>query len=497
MPDPTFLFRPYVVPLEPAPEPRLAARVLGSRDGFVWLDSAGGSPRRMSVMAFDPLAVVEPDGGERSLAWLRAFAGRLRPHADAAEVPGPFQGGFIGALSYDLGIAGEALELPRDAWGQPLVVGGLYCDFVTFDHERDRAWLVLGEAPGDGRASTSRRAGELCERLAAAVEERATARSGQVAPPTSAPRLTRHTSAAEHRDRIDRLRAAIGRGELYQANLAHRFSASTSESPLELYLRLRSVNAAPFGGYLEWTFGPERGAILSASPELLVEVLGGRARTRPIKGTRPRGRTVEEDRRLSEELLASDKDLAELTMIVDLERNDLGRIARVGSVRVGQLPTLESYAAVHHLVADVECELRADCDAFDVLAALFPGGSITGAPKIASMREIAALEREGRGFFTGSMGFVDTRGAALWNILIRTLVWRADGDAGEVSFHVGGGITWASDPHAEERETLDKGTALAATLSDEVAEAFGPLAPLWSDDRPVAPGSGSFEGGTP
>jgi para-aminobenzoate synthetase component 1 len=217
-------------------------------------------------------------------------------------------------------------------------------------------------------------------------------------------------------------------------------------------------------GYLAWGAGPD-GALLSASPELLLEVRGRRARTRPIKGTIARGADEAEDRANKAELCASEKDLAELAMIVDLERNDLGRIARAGSVRVREFPALESYAALHHLVADVECELRPQSTALDALLAVFPGGSITGAPKLRSMEVIAELEGEGRGFFTGALGFLDTRGDACFNILIRTLVWRprAEGQ-GEVSFHVGGGITWRSNAKAEEREARIKGAALAAAL---------------------------------
>jgi para-aminobenzoate synthetase component 1 len=212
-----------------------------------------------------------------------------------------------------------------------------------------------------------------------------------------------------------------------------------------------------------------RGAILSASPELLVEFDGRIARTRPIKGTAPRGRDADEDARRARELLSSAKDRAELAMIVDLERNDLGRCANAGGVRVERFPHLETYASVHHLTADVVAEVRDDVDAVALLEALFPGGSITGAPKLASMDAIAALEGEGRGFFTGSLGFIDVRGKAAFNILIRTLVWRPRApNEGEVSFHVGGGITWSSDPAAEELETRHKSAALEIALEAEL-----------------------------
>jgi anthranilate/para-aminobenzoate synthase component I len=252
-----------------------------------------------------------------------------------------------------------------------------------------------------------------------------------------------------------------------------------SGDPADIYQRLRHANPAPYMAYCAWderlasrAQGFPRGAILSASPELLLEMDGGVARTRPIKGTARRSSDPARDRKSAEALLASGKDRAELAMIVDLERNDLGRCARPGGVRVEAFPRLESYAAVHHLVADVVADVAPGLDAIDVLSALFPGGSITGAPKLAAMSAIARLEGEGRGFFTGSLGFVDVRGRAAWNILIRTLVWRPLAKGGEVSFHAGGGVTWSSEPAAEERETLDKAAALIRALErDEVENA--------------------------
>ncbi len=457
------MFRPRVFELPSKPGVDGLIDALAVRPGLAVLDSAGGAPRRFSLVAFDPIrAGAElPD----DVRGLRAFVGLLA-RVPGDDVPGPFHGGFLGAFSYDLGPAGEGLRLPSDAWHSPRVVGGLYTDFFVLDHERDRAWLVLGEDPGDGRPPVDERRGALLDRLAAPPR----------AAPAPRPRgpLVRHVAGAEHRARIERAREWIAQGELYQVNVAHRFSRRMDGHPTAIYRRLRSINPAPYMAYL--AFGDERGvpsgALLSASPELLFELDGRRARTRPIKGTIERGLTPAADAAQRAALLASVKDRAELAMIVDLERNDLGRVARPGSVRVAEFPALETYAALHHLVAEVSCELRDGLDAVDVLGNLFPGGSVTGAPKLRAMEAIAELEREGRGFFTGSLGFLDTRGRAAFNILIRTLVWRnrpgtdPDVTSGEVTFHVGGGITWSSDAAAEERETLVKGAALAAALSD-------------------------------
>jgi para-aminobenzoate synthetase component 1 len=385
---------------------------------------------------------------------VRSLLAALVP-GDEGDLPGPFHGGFLGALSYDLGVADERpLAPPPEPWGLPLVVGGIYTDFVVRDEADGRAWLVQCQARDDLEGSPERRREELVELLFSPPH------AGDVR--TGA--LVRHVAAAEHVRRVEAIRASIARGDVYQVNLAHRFTAHVDGSTAALYARLRAVNPAPFMGCAVW----EGGALLSASPELLLEYDGREARTRPIKGTRPRAADPTRDRALAAELLASEKDRAELTMIVDLERNDLGRVALPGSVRVEALGRLASYARVHHLMADVVARPRPGVDALDLLAALFPGGSVTGAPKLAAMERIADLEGEGRGYFCGALGFVDRRGRALFNLLIRTLQWRPRADlgarSGEVSFHVGGGITWSSDARAEERETLDKAAGLLDAL---------------------------------
>jgi para-aminobenzoate synthetase component I len=401
--------------------------------GVALLEGAGAQPGRWGWLAFDPRPVAATLPSPDELA--------LPP----ADVPGPFAGGFIGALAYDLGPQGERLALPRDPWQLPPSVGGIYTDFLVRDASSGECWLALGDPAREAqvRARLDRPAPELAR-------------------PRPAGPLVRHTSREEHMARVERVRADIAAGAYYQANLAHRFTRLVEGAPAAWFLRLARVNPAPYMAYLD--FGA--GALLSASPELLLEVEDGRARSRPIKGTAARAADEREDRARAAALLESEKDRAELAMIVDLVRNDLGRVARPGGVRVaGGFPRLESYAGLHHLLADVEAELAAGRGALDALAALFPGGSISGAPKLASMAAIAREEREGRGFFSGSLGYVDLRGNAAWNILIRTLVWRRR--PAEFSFHVGGGITWSSDAAAEERETLLKAARLVETLEGE------------------------------
>ena len=424
-------------------EPRVGAMPAGAsvpdtllalrdRAGLACLDSAGGRPAHYSWVAWNPVSIPQ------EVCDLHTLGVCLGDWSVAGSVPGPFQGGFLGAFAYDLGVAGEGLDLPKEPWGWPHIIGGIYTHFVVFDHRAERAYCVT---PDDAQGAAEH------EHLMACLA------SGRVAKPFGVGALKRHTSREEHMRRIEVARGEIAAGDYYQVNLAHRFTAPMQGDPLDLYLRLRLANAAPYGGYLRC----EHGACLSSSPELLLHFDGTRVFTRPIKGTAPRFADEATDRASIDTLRESAKDRAELAMIVDLERNDLGRIAQVGSVRVQEFPELESYARVHHLVATVEAQPRPGVGAIELLESLFPGGSITGAPKLASMEAIARLEGEGRGFFTGSLGTLDFEGHAAFNILIRTLLWRPlEQDRGELSFRVGGGITYASQALAEDEETLHK-----------------------------------------
>jgi para-aminobenzoate synthetase component 1 len=469
---PRFRFAPRVFELADAGPLALALSRLRARRGLVLLDSAAGEPRRFSVLGFDPLprplapaAAAAPAERAEHFRELRVVLAELEA-AEGDPVPGFFAGGLLVALAYDLGPEGETcVRLPAEPWGFPLVLGGLYVDFLVRDERAERTWLVLGDEPGDRRASVANRRAELARELALPSPR---------GPLRRASELVRWTSSAEHRARIERCRAAIARGEIYQANLAHRFTCELEGDPIDLYLRLRERNPAPYMGYCAWDEGGQRlGALLSCSPELLLECDAALARTRPIKGTIARAADPQEDERRRAALLTSEKDRAELVMIVDLERNDLGRVAAPGRVWVEGLPTLASYARVHHLMADVVAVPRAGVDAFDVAAALFPGGSISGCPKLAALAQIAELEGEGRGFFCGSLGAFGLDGRAVQNVLIRTLAWRpidagrprsADPRRGEISFRVSGGITFASDAAAEDAETLAKAAGIVDAL---------------------------------
>ena len=263
---------------------------------------------------------------------------------------------------------------------------------------------------------------------------------------------------ADYKRAVQRVRDYIVAGDVYQVNLSQRFSLPLADGPFDAYLRLRASNPAPFAAFISM---PEAN-VLSASPErfLSFDPVTRRVQTRPIKGTRPRGRTAAEDEALAAELLASAKDRAENVMIVDLERNDLGRVAAIGSVRVTELAALETFPTVFHLTSTVETTLREDRDLVDLLLAAFPGGSITGAPKIRAMEIIAELESVPRGVYCGSMFAMGFDGRLTSNVAIRTL--QVEGDV--CHLHAGGGIVSDSDPTLEFEETMHKARGILEAL---------------------------------
>jgi para-aminobenzoate synthetase component 1 len=257
---------------------------------------------------------------------------------------------------------------------------------------------------------------------------------------------------------VARVREYILAGDIFQANLSQRFQAGLAEPPLAFYRRLRRTNPAAFGAF----FDVGDFAVLSVSPERFLRLSGRRVETRPIKGTRPRGLGPMHDALLGRVLAESDKDRAENVMIVDLLRNDLSRVCRAGTVRVPELFALEQHPTVHHLVSTVVGELEPGRDAVDLLRVAFPGGSITGAPKVRAMEIIAELEPTRRGVYCGSLGYLSPTGEMDTSIAIRTAVVRGS----DVYFQAGGGIVADSEPEAEYRETLDKARGIIQALAD-------------------------------
>ncbi|MBE3096872.1 MAG: aminodeoxychorismate synthase component I [Planctomycetes bacterium] len=443
--------------------------------GCAWLDSAGGPAplARWSVMTAEPSAVLITRGGTTRLAAPGGAVleeSRRNPFEVLREVLAacrfsggdepalPFGPGFYGYLSYDLAPYVElTAALPPTAdIPLPDLWFGLYDSVLVLDHAARKAFVVGGRGP----------ACDAIHEALAASTDRAADRELNV------DNVSCNMTPAEFRGAVARAREYIAAGDIYQVNLSRRYTVSLApEEKREgaglrwagLYRRLRQANPAPYAAYLD----VGEAAVLSSSPELFLDLRGGRVVTRPIKGTRPLEPQDEAfNRRMREELLASEKDRAELVMIVDLERNDLGRVAAYGSVRVTEPRTVEAYAAVYHTVATVEGRLHQGRDVADLLKATFPGGSITGAPKVRAMQIIAELEPTRRSVYTGAVGYLrppsesEPAGGCALNIAIRTLL--AAGDA--VHIQVGGGIVADSDPEAEFQETSHKARAMLAAL---------------------------------
>jgi para-aminobenzoate synthetase component 1 len=441
--------------------------------GLCLLESARpGRNARWTYLTADPVAVLESAAaGPDPFAVARRLVARLdRTVIVPADAP-RFLGGLVGYLGYDLGGVLERLPsiAPPDQ-DLPLLRLALHDWVVAWDRRTGHAWIGGRALDGDGHR-LARRLDDVHARLSAwprrpgaagqdaAGSDGAHPRTGAAAGGSAAPLAFRsNLDRGEYQAAVQRVRDHIARGDIYQANLTRRLEAGFDADPWELYRRLRTGDPSLFSAFVD--LGPSQltgrpRALLSASPEPFLSVdAGGQVKADPIKGTRPRGRDLAEDRALGCQLLTSAKDRAENVMIVDVLRNDLGRVCRPGTVRVPRLCRLERTATVQHLVSTVTGSLAEGRDAFDLLAAAFPGGSITGAPKIRAMEILEGLEPVRRGPYTGALGWIGPDGAMQTSILIRTFV--ADGR--RLTLHVGGGITWKSDPAAEWEETVVKAT---------------------------------------
>jgi para-aminobenzoate synthetase component 1 len=432
--------------------------------GLALLESARpGRNARWTYLTTDPVAVLEaPAAGPDPFAAARRVLGRL----DRSPLPGAdaprFLGGLVGFLGYDLGHALERLpSIAVDDQGLPPLRLALHDWVVAWDRRTGDAWLGGRALDGDQRG-LERRLDDVHARLTSSPA------AGPAGPEGDDPLVFRSSlDRAAYEAGVAAVRGHIARGHIYQANLTRRLEAEFGRDPWSLYRRLRTGDPSLFSAFLDLGPSPETGrprALLSASPEPFLSLdTTGVVASDPIKGTRPRGRDRADDRALACELLGSAKDRAENVMIVDVLRNDLGRVCRPGTVRVPRLCRLERTAAVQHLVSTVTGRLAGGRDAFDLLAASFPGGSITGAPKIRAMEILERLEPVRRGPYTGALGWIGADGAMQTSILIRTFV--ADGR--RLTLHVGGGITWRSDPAAEWDETVAKARGPLGAIGGE------------------------------
>ena len=431
---------------------------------------------RYSFVGSRPFLIFRSKGTSLELDWgdrieqrsgnpfdtLREILNRFQSQPCPADLP--FIGG-VGYFGYPLRCFIE--ELPAAAHDDlklPDCYFAFYDTTVAFDRLSHQVYLCRSDA-GESYANQHQRQVEKLRSILQSAthcsQHRCKALRVDFSHFAKCP-IRSNFSKTDYLSTVQRTKAYIASGDIYQVNLSQRLSTSTDLPPAELYARLRQLSPVPYGAYLHC--GDFH--ILSASPERFLHFSPSSrtVETRPIKGTRPRGLTPELDRKLAAELLHSEKDLAELLMIVDLERNDLGRVCEIASIHVPERVALESYSNIHHLVATVRGRLRRDADRIDLLRSCFPGGSITGAPKIRAMELIDELEPTDRGVYTGAIGYFGFDGTMDLNIAIRTCILKE----GRAYFHVGGGIVADSEPEAEYQETLDKASSWMAVLEGDM-----------------------------
>jgi len=452
------------------------ARYAGAAE-VAWLDGETAGTRAASLVCCRPQAVLEQFEGQP--ARLRVD-GRVRDEDAsgwrlwrrwqdrlglAAETTLPLSPGWVGHVGFEMARLLERLPASRhEDTGLPLLRMALYDCGIVLDWARRQAFAV--RAP---------EVANLCDAADRDPDwvtrwEEATA-TPSVEPSTVGVDadvvVEAEMSRAAYEAMIERAREYIRAGDIYQVNLAQRFRLSGLGEPLSVYRAIRRVNPAPYSALLRW----DGGAILSASPELFLSLRGRDVVTRPIKGTRPRGSNPVRNETWRRELIASEKEAAELVMIVDLHRNDIGRVCRLGSVQVRHARQVEEHPTVFHTVAEVVGELRAGCTALDLLEASFPAGSISGVPKIRALEIIDELEPAARGAYTGAIGVLGLDGNMTFNVAIRTLQMGPRA----ATLSVGGGIVADSEPAAEYAETLAKARGIRRGITRRAEREFAPL----------------------
>ena len=473
---------PHVEPLPSGITACIAFERLKHLPSCCWLDSAlvGDKQSRYSFLAADPIDILRVDRVVADpLAKLEQWLANFRS-TTVIGLP-PFQGGVAGFLGYELGRCFERVPPARhNEFELPLATLALYDVVLAWDHETEHGWIISQGFPETTSTQArleraKRRCGEF-QRLLTIERLRSIAVSPS--PPMHEVHAMAHGLTAPQfetrlgggwlgsfdsegfRTGVQKARDYIFAGDIFQVNLSQRLLCPARCDSAALYQRLRLVNAAPFAGY----FDIGSAQIISASPERFLQVRDSWIETRPIKGTRRRSGDVEIDKGIAEELCKSEKDRSENIMIVDLLRNDLSRICEIDSLKVTQLCEVEAFPFLLHLVSCIRARLRPGASVTELVAAVFPGGSITGAPKIRAMEIIAELEPTVRGPYCGSLGYFSSDGSMDWNILIRTLT----ASRGWWQFQVGGGIVADSVPEQEEEETWTKAAGLVAAINASV-----------------------------
>lgn len=437
----------------------ILTRAAGDESVFLLESVSGGeNVGRYSYLGVDPTSVIEAQPGEHPLAGVRTALGS-KPFAPAPELPS-LQGGAIGYLAYDavkafvprVGLTPEA--------GTPASAFLLTDTILVFDHVRQTVFVVrvtevrTGETASEAYRRALREIDAVGERLLSAASIARVGGAGAAAEKPFVSDFKSEMSKSEFEEIVSTCKAAIRAGEVIQIVPSQKFTAETNIPPLALYRALRMVNPSPYNFFLK--IGKR--VLIGSSPEELVKLRGRQASTAPIAGTRPRGGTPEVDRLLEAELKADEKERAEHVMLVDLGRNDLGRVCRTGSVRVEDFAHVERYSHVMHLVSGVTGELEQGQDAFDLLEAAFPAGTLTGAPKVRAMELIAGLEKSPRGIYGGAAGFFSYTGDMNFAIVIRTMFLEGT----TLTMRAGAGIVADSDPAKEYQETVNKSKAIFA-----------------------------------
>ncbi|WP_331236275.1 aminodeoxychorismate synthase, component I [Natronorarus salvus] len=452
-------------------DPFYAYRRARSGSGGCFLETTGGRPG-WGYFGVDPIdrlrvgpGAVAREGDSPTLAALSGLLSGESLRRGDCEVPFPC--GAIGWLSYD--VARELESIPEtavDDRGLPRLDVAVFETLAAWDASEEESDLRITACPRVGEDPDS----AYDRGLASAhdLARRATDGDPAVGPaPVTADRVTFESDCGREAfaDRVRTVKGYIHEGDTFQANVSQRLRAPKAVHPVEAYAALRRVNPAPYSALLEFPSAD----LVSASPELLLEIEGDRLLTEPIAGTRPRGRTPEGDDALEAELTGDEKERAEHAMLVDLERNDLGKVAAYGSVEVSEYRRVDRYSEVMHLVSLVEARKRDGASLGECIAAVFPGGTITGAPKPRTMEIIDEVETTRRGPYTGSVGIFGFDDRAILNIVIRTLV----GHEGEYHLRVGAGIVHDSIPEKEYEETLDKARALVTAIDEALGEERG------------------------
>ena len=473
---------PLVEELTPYPELEQLFLEFASDESLLLLESArhSASVGRFSYLMCNPLTRIQIQKAQFSDDPFQSFRHVHASHY-VESIPGlpPFQGGFAGLLSYELGRCWEKFErAPHDEFQLPDLAVGFYDWVIAWDHSQQRAWLIVQGFDQSLETQNITLANQRMQSLKTRIDsidfnkqsrlmalEQSTSSQinklqldelSSVFPLEGNKEILTNFSKTQFLNHVERIIEYIYAGDIFQANFSQRLLSRTTGHPAELYLNLRSKNAAPFAGYFGW----DDWAVVSASPERFLNVSDNEVETRPIKGTRRRQYVPEADLLTRDELRESDKDQAENVMIVDLLRNDLSRVCQPGSIRVPHLCEVETYETVQHLVSEVRGKLKPNHTVWELLAAAFPGGSITGAPKVRSLEIIAELEPTVRGPYCGSLFYAGLNGEFDSNILIRTFTVRN----GWIQFPVGGGIVAQSNPRLEYEETLHKAAGMIAAL---------------------------------